>query len=462
MIGAGSWVDRMRDRSVVARIGLATASLALSAMVGFLILVGFGQLTRHFGGRVPSLAWANVGGVLFFVVALLVAAVNAALIARMLGRRLPPWGHLVVPVAVWGFIGITAFQPPAALDLKPFKLEVHTQPSTDFTQPAPASRLLNALATVYRPRLFFDSHDQLRPLDIEEFLAERDSTGVARHRACTQLSRVPDSCEELSEVRALYPLIRGHQLSYLDLDDDRWLRRDDPLTAHRIYYHVVEERGVLHFDYWWFFRYNRSPVRGALFCLPGLSYANVSCFDHEGDWEGVTVTVRRGIRVPESVRYAGHGWPGYRYEWRDLDRVGSTTGLHAHVYVAEGSHASYPVACRGNPRKTFGGCDQRDFKTEILGRQRAVPDGRHDGRDAWKYNDDQRCISSNCVQPIPVTRFDTPAEWNAYDGLWGRATCSAVAVVCLRVKGPPSPSGQERYQEPAGGIRGSQSSLASQ
>lgn len=448
--------------SVLARIGLAAASFALSGVVGFLILVAFGQLTRHFGGRVPSLAWANVGGVLFFFVALLVVAGNVALLARMLGWRLPAWAHLLFPVAVWGFFGISAFQPPAALDLKPFSLETLTQPSGEFTQAGPPSPVLNALATVYRPFLFFDSHDQLRPLDIEEFLAERDSTGTARHRACTQLTRVPDSCEDLSGVPGLYPLIRGSRLTYLDLDDDSWLRRDDPQTEQRIYYRVVEEGNVLHFDYWWFFRYNRSPVRSALFCLPGLSYANVSCFDHEGDWEGVTVSVRRGINVPDSVRYAGHDWPGYRYGWRDLARVGSTTGLHAHVYVAEGSHASYPVVCRGNPRKTFGGCDQRDFQTKILGRLRDIPDGRHDGHDAWKYNDDRRCIPNNCVQPIPVTRLDTPAKWNAYDGLWGRATCSAVPVVCLRINGPPSPSGQDRYKDPAGGTRGSHTSLTRQ
>lgn len=59
---------------------------------------------------------------------------------------------------------------------------------------------------------------------------------------------------------------------------------------------------------------------------------------HEGDWEHVTVEIGADGQ-PAAVSYAGHGCDEKRVLWDD---VAKTDGTHPHVYVAEGSHASYP------------------------------------------------------------------------------------------------------------------------
>ena len=65
--------------------------------------------------------------------------------------------------------------------------------------------------------------------------------------------------------------------------------------------------------------------------------------DHEGDWEGVQLFFRmqggRPIEPPEAICYQGHH-SRITKPWLhgDVQRTGS----HPHVYVAAGSHASYP------------------------------------------------------------------------------------------------------------------------
>ncbi len=79
--------------------------------------------------------------------------------------------------------------------------------------------------------------------------------------------------------------------------------------------------GVL-LQYWFFYPFN---------------YA-YGLFDHEGDWEHVTVSLDAGLR-PEGAHYARHhdSHPGIFYRWSALSREGD----HPVVLAARGTHASY-------------------------------------------------------------------------------------------------------------------------
>jgi len=90
-----------------------------------------------------------------------------------------------------------------------------------------------------------------------------------------------------------------------------------------VYGHVAPARrgGVL-VQYWFFYPFN----------------AGRWLFDHEGDWEHVTVKLGPGLS-PEGAWYARHGdsHPGRWFAWAALAREGE----HPVVLSARGTHASY-------------------------------------------------------------------------------------------------------------------------
>ncbi len=81
--------------------------------------------------------------------------------------------------------------------------------------------------------------------------------------------------------------------------------------------------GVL-LQYWFFYPFNDA----------------YGVFDHEGDWEHVTVRLGTG-RSPEGVNFAAHydSSPGVFVRWGALAREGE----HPIVRAARGTHASYPA-----------------------------------------------------------------------------------------------------------------------
>ena len=93
-----------------------------------------------------------------------------------------------------------------------------------------------------------------------------------------------------------------------------------------VYGHVYRgEDGGLLVQYWFFYPFNDFHV----------------LFDHEGDWEHVTVRLDARQR-PIGAWYARHTWsaPGRWFEWDRLEREGD----HPVVLSARGSHASYAEA----------------------------------------------------------------------------------------------------------------------
>jgi hypothetical protein len=97
---------------------------------------------------------------------------------------------------------------------------------------------------------------------------------------------------------------------------------DDKQVKVPVYWEFVPAKdGVLSaYLYWFFYPYNNFTG------------------DHEGDWERVAIQVD-GDR-PVAVTFAKHGGPTCYVQWDSLE----TSGSHAAVFGAKGSHGSYPRA----------------------------------------------------------------------------------------------------------------------
>jgi hypothetical protein len=99
-------------------------------------------------------------------------------------------------------------------------------------------------------------------------------------------------------------------------------------------YRTMRQAGYLDLQYWFFYAYND--------WAGGYGGFN----DHEGDWEGFHVFFKLGadnrpIEPPAYVCYLGHH-SRMTKPWThpDVEKVGT----HPVIYVAAGSHASYPQA----------------------------------------------------------------------------------------------------------------------
>jgi hypothetical protein len=306
----------------------------------------------------------------------------------------------------------------------------------------PTAREDADIAFAHRPVLFADSGETRVPLDIDALLAEKDAAGHSVHSICkvffgyTSCARL-HSAMELAVSNAAYLNVRSQPRAVAR-------RGSDSQIPQRIYYGIRRTGERVAIDYWWFYRYNDSPVARFWMCIGGVSIADATCFDHQGDWEGVTVALSKGqiSATPTTVSYTGHHW-SYRYNWHTLRGFGAVAGIRPVVFVARDSHASYPVRCV----RHRGACDQLDFRLHSF----RLPDGSADGRQPWRLNGDNSCRVARCLQPLPRHSNGSPDSWNAFMGLWGAPLCTLGGdFICTRGKGPRSPSLQERKESELG------------
>lgn len=308
-----------------------------------------------------------------------------------------------------------------------------------------------AIAEQFRPLLFFDSSEQLFPLDIEDALATR------RVKMCRKAVG-DDSCDTVVDAAEI-----DENLDYLVVDDASGTPPGgDGRSA--VYSHVVRHEGRVYVDYWWFYSRNPSPVAGKVFCGPGLRTPPFTCQEHVGDWEGLTVVLGPceeeaedcqdfdgELLGPEEVRYGQHehvaayDWdsvlkpfwgslqaptaPALRETWESvvLPAV-AAAGARPVAFVARNSHASYPAPC-------FRDCKQQT---------RELPEGLHDGSVPWVHN----AACDECAKPFPLMSEGDPALWNAFPGRWGEQSCILAGAYCDLSGAPKGPSSQRRYEEP--------------
>ncbi len=321
------------------------------------------------------------------------------------------------------------------------------------------------LARSFRPYLYFDSHEPWRPVEIGSFLSERYPDGGG-HQVCPTSDRsgcVPvTSIDELVATiairdpgQALRLNIHGRQAAGRDFASptrsacfEERLRDCDAGPATVIYANLHPAGDELFIDYWWFLRYNDLDLPDAGRCGGPLKKAFPKlCGDHEGDWEGITVVTDLAATRVRYAIFAQHDGrmrldPGpqgdfaaRRFEFADPER------RHVKVYVAQGTHASYPSPCRHKRGRLF--CKQGN----------GLPEGFHDGERPWGRNDEGDCGQEpGCVLLLPRIGSENPGEpllyaasWNAWPGLWG--FCVKGEAPCAQ--GPRSPGLQARYQQPS-------------
>lgn len=332
--------------------------------------------------------------------------------------------------------------PPGAICLPEPPPEKRRRP--DYSGMTVTGRQAFAAARKFRPLLIFDSEERWRPLNVPRFLAEyfQRPFGLGHHRLCAGESTLEASCRDivgLADFDAVVGRTRDEEKTFLDVSGgskiadycapDRCgedLADCDDCKKSAIYYNVTKGNARLYIDYWWFLRFNQVTAREA---IPVCLRTQIKhCFDHEGDWEGVTVvTSARPPRRLEYVTFASHE-KTIRFRRAQLTLDGERPVVH----IARGTHAAYPTPCSTKCRQSF---------------RRLFPEGRHDGKAPWGRNDDSACFdAAPCLLPFPEAVRRGKRSWNRWSGSWG--SCGNSGLRCTVGRAPKSPSAQARFTNP--------------
>lgn len=298
----------------------------------------------------------------------------------------------------------------------------------------------------FRPKWYFDKDEHWRPLNVDSFLGETlpSSPSSPAHSVCDTGGCIP--LAGIASLRAKSPeswikmLPTGVESAPAEyktplaacLTDTVYECNRGPTTS--IYYHVEPTpSGYRYLDYWTFYRYNEFEAD-----------------NHEGDWEGVTVApdpIRRSTF--DFAAFAQHkntfGSPEtYLRDNLQCDSGGSEScgttatpvGHRIHVFVAAGSHASYPT-----PASCLLTCHQD-------GGSAYLPEGNHDGDSEWGRNDDP--LPGSLLQfPAGNSWADpTTANWTDWPGHWGATQAPDFTSGILYGGSPRSPANQRRFRCP--------------
>lgn len=293
------------------------------------------------------------------------------------------------------------------------------------------------LAKRFQPYLMFDRKERWRPIDPSVLLAE------GNHEACSQAGE----CRAIESALTLQGADLNRRGSFIALNGTRGVRHPDRFRAPdlgcnddvreplrralldcdhgrgaRIFFHVFHLPEGVYVEYWFYYRFDLTDAQ----VLMG----------HQSDWEGIVV-------APQPPAYSTFAWVGFAAHkgapWRyardvmrcDSERpgsCGSEAGAHVGqrvlVYVAEGSHASYPRPCH---RTSVLSCGQNAKFKGLF----ALPERGFDGGAPWAANNDPTTLAAIDVQP-----------WLGWKGSWNARGKLDSSVV-------DSPPNQGRYDKPA-------------
>lgn len=150
-----------------------------------------------------------------------------------------------------------------------------------------------------------------------------------------------------------------------------------------VYYQYSAGRFI---TYWYFFAFS-NPFRGK-----GIA----DRAGHEGDWERVSIRLNAADRATEVAYYRHRAEPSRKnggiLSWSELAAEGSVRDEHPVVFVARGTHASYPKECK-----------------RLLGIKRCLVD-RRDAGSLWTASAHLRDVT---LEP-----------WYGFAGAWGQLHAS--------------------------------------
>jgi Right handed beta helix region len=298
-----------------------------------------------------------------------------------------------------------------------------------------------SIARGIRPYLKFDADERWTPLLLEPFFAERDGDEGA-HKFCPDPGST-DNCTPLTSLAQFTSLAQADSDGFLNINDTEWgdaqyeslyvengsctpawgTLRECGDTAHSaMYYNLTTVDGAdgyqtarSYWDYWVFYRFND---------------ADSTPWDHEGDWEGMTVVTPAAldpdVGPTDQVLYVVYAQ--HRGTYRNLPGSFPVDGgTHPVGYPANGTHATYPETCDSS-------CDNDDGK----------PEGDHDGAHFWSGN-----TCDSCLLGLPEVDFNPlaspqPAGWNALPNQWG----STFNGTLNDATSPDAPGNHDRYLTP--------------
>ncbi|MGC5077571.1 Vps62-related protein [Agrococcus sp. DT81.2] len=254
--------------------------------------------------------------------------------------------------------------------------------------PGPGARasveLLDAIHR-FAPEVRLHPDDRYRPSSVPWYL---QNVRMRRHRAWWPDVRILDVGEV--NVNTLIAQRSGGQSSgqgadrtnfFLEIAANTTETRRGRLAIAECYVHFRRAPGTStawDLQYWFFYPYNGDITTGA-------------DFEHEGDFEHVTVRIGRDLRSVQEVFYHVHNTES---TWRRPGEFSSTSEGHPIVYSARHTHATYWSA--GKQART------------------ALPDDHTaDGGPVWQTWDHLRLVGHR-------RRPTAGQEWIRYTGHWGQ------------------------------------------
>jgi lysophospholipase L1-like esterase len=315
----------------------------------------------------------------------------------------------------------------------------------ELAQLAPTAEQDLALAARHRPALFFDTRERTpTTYNVDRLIAS------GKMRLCKGGQSHEFLCSTVTASRQL-----RSESGRLTFDPDELSAITEDTTVYVNVRHTGNDVAEsIYLDYWWYFPYNPARAGDGALCGAGFNIAGTTCFDHQSDWEGVTVVLdgEDPSGPPIAVHYAQHDHVS-RYSWAALQEIweggiearfgaGIDTSKRPLVFVASGRHASYPVDCRRR------GGEETCSTYNVRGRRNSgrIRDRGFDGAKPWSGNANA-CLPE-CLTPLPTRRGGQErASWHAFAGRWGTADC-VLGVICSESHPPSGPGEQDRYTEP--------------
>jgi hypothetical protein len=198
-------------------------------------------------------------------------------------------------------------------------------------------RRLQALSAIhsFAPELRLHENDRYRPTSVEWFLPK---VRMRRHRPHDSDVQILDAGDVtlmslVSQSSAGQHSGRGSQRTNFFLEIRKQVNetRRGSLAEAECYVHFRRAPGgrdSWDIQYWFFYAYNGDITTGA-------------DFEHEGDWEHITVRISDDLRSLERVFFASHATES---EWQSASEVAMTSGSHPVAYAAYHSHATFATS----------------------------------------------------------------------------------------------------------------------
>ena len=221
-------------------------------------------------------------------------------------------------------------------------------------------------------------------------------------------------CEQGQAVGRICSAVHGsadlhNGASHLAFEPDELAEVRDEST---IYVNVTrsgnDRPNTIYLDYWWYFPHNPAGAAGGALCGAGFVIAGVTCFDHQSDWEGVTVVLDARLTVrPARGRLLR---PAQRRDALHLAGAPASVGRRRPEDLRPQDRHRPPAArvhrardaCRLShelPPRTSAGW----ATCPANARSTPIKENRHDGGDPWPRDERADCPTV-CLAALPVRR----------------------------------------------------------